>query len=163
MPRHRAPQRPRPARIYVLYEGWDGEPSVQWQLQGAPCVPGALRLPNGRLYPPTFRWVVRARSATQACDYVRHAKRASGPRSFGILWDCETDYPDSPPLGDGVRWAVVTYCGEPRLQLCECRWLAEQVLHGNGCGNIQCHHAREIVLMTADEARRCQPAWRKGS
>ena len=85
------PPPPLPARIRVLYEGYDGEPRGQWQYKGRPRVPGCIKSDvSGHISPPPFRWVVRAKSAKQACFFVHRRARAFGRRSLGILWDRTT-------------------------------------------------------------------------
>ena len=156
------PRRRRGARIYVLYEGWQGEPRVQWQYRGKPKVPGCIVSDvSGRVFPPPFRWVVRARSARQACYYVHSGTQALGEDDLGILWDRATDYPTPPPLSDDLTeyWAVITWCRAPEISLWYERDDAEQVKKSldrqRCCGG--CHGIHEIVRMTRDEAERRRP------
>ena len=69
-------------REYRLYEGWNGEPTSQWQYCGTPTVPGVYRDRNGDHQPPEPRWIVRATSAREACALVhRSASNDPGPQS----------------------------------------------------------------------------------
>ena len=92
-------RRSRRARNYVLYAGPDGEPRNHWQYWGVPKVPGCTRSDEGDLLPPEFRWVVRARSARQACYYALIGERATGEDDLGVLWDRNTDHGPPPPAG----------------------------------------------------------------
>ena len=118
---------------------------------------------SGHISPPPFRWVVRAKSAKQACFFVHRRDRAFGRRSLGILWDRTTDYPQAPPLGKNLTeyWAVVANCRAVTISLWESREAAEEAkrrIDQFGCGG-GCHRAHELVRMTLDEAKRRRPLW----
>ena len=77
-------------REYRLYEGWNGEPTSQWQYCGTPTVPGVYRDRNGDHQPPEPRWIVRATSAREACALVhRSASNDSGPQSPWVSEECD--------------------------------------------------------------------------
>ena len=75
-------------RTYRVYEDWNGEPKNHWQYCGEPTVPGAYRDYDGHLHRPEPRWIVRARSAREACLFV-HESTTSRSRDddFGIWSD----------------------------------------------------------------------------
>ncbi len=157
------PQRSR-ARKYVLYEGWQGEPRSHWQYMGCPIVPGAVRC-DGGVYPPPFRWVVRASSARDACRYVRESVRANGAGQ-GILWDRKHDSAQAPPLGKDLTryWALVSYCSSPTITLWYTRQDAEAekaLIDETGCGG-RCRRAHQITRITKDEVKRRRPLWWNG-
>ena len=75
-------------REYRLYEGWNGEPTSQWQYCGTPTVPGVYRDRNGDHQPPEPRWVFRATSAREACASVHESNTVvSGSHSLGTSSD----------------------------------------------------------------------------
>ena len=159
--------RPKPKRKYVLYEGWEGEPRSHWRDRRKATVPGCVGSQRDGIYPPPFRWVVRARSAPQACSFVYQEVRATDREDgLGILWDRKHDYPEPPPLGKDLtqHWAVVAWCNTVTITLWYDREDAETVkaeLDRGGCGGC-CHRAHEIVPMTIDEVKKQQPAWSDG-
>ncbi len=73
------------ARTYGLYERPDGRATPHWQYWGQPRVNGC-EIIDGQLYPPEPAWIVRARTAKQAC-YFANESVTSSSRSDGLgVW-----------------------------------------------------------------------------
>jgi hypothetical protein len=75
------------ARTYVLYEREDGTATPHWQYWGQPRVPDCT-LEFGVLHPPPLAWLVRARSAREACLLANESITSlSRPDDLGVWWD----------------------------------------------------------------------------
>ena len=159
---------PKPTRKFVLYEGFDGKPRSRWRNRRGPTVPGCVPCDlHGTLYPPPFRWIVRARTAKEACFFVnQNLQGADQGNSVGVLWDRNRDHPKPPPLGvDRTQyWAVVAFCRPPTITL----WYNKEDAHKGKtwidqtaiCVGCRRHH--EIVLMTISEAKIRHPSFWSG-
>ncbi len=152
----------------MLYEGWNGEPRIHWRNRRKPTVPNCVQCDlYGDIFPPPFRWIVRARTAKEACFFVyRSIRAADQDDELGVLWDRTHDYPKPPPLGKVLTryWAVVAYCRAPTITLWHKREDADDaktLIDETGCCG-GCRRNHEIVLMTIDEAKKRQPEWWTG-
>ena len=86
---------------YVLYERADGTATPHWQYCGRPKVPGCVRI-DGQLLPPDPRWIVRARTAREACFFANESITSmSRDDTLGIWCDGE-----EPSLGGSHDWVV---------------------------------------------------------
>ncbi len=159
---------PRRKRKYLLYEGWNGEPRSHWRNRRGPTVPNCVQCDlYGDIFRPPFRWVVRAKSVTEACYFVhQHVRATNRGDGLGVLWDRTHDYPKPPPLGKDLTqyWAVVAYCRVPFISLwyeLEDAEAAKTSIDSSGCSG-GCCGKHEIVLMTIDEVKQRQPEWWTG-
>lgn len=144
--------RPRRLRLFVLYEDSEGGARNQWQRMGAAAVPGCQNY-EGHHIPPPFRWVVRARSAKEACRYARRGQRPTKQAELGVLWDRKADGLPAPVVkARGRGWVFVSWCAE-EVGFVENLQTAEE-LRQKPCSMVPCRGYHAIFLYNRHQVER---------
>ena len=152
-----------PAKTYIFYEGWNGEPKSQWQRDGDPIVPGCNVNSDGLCFAPPIRWTARAYSAKQGAFFVRNSETsASRGDGLGICWDREVHDTPAPLSADlTVYYALEMLCNTPKMILCSTRAEALERMariESWECGG-RCIGRHVITPMTLAEAKRSSVRW----